>query len=184
LAKAGYRFELVLVGDGELRPSIEQALKCRGLESSVRITGWRDGCGVIEEILQSRATVLPSFAEGLPVVLMESLALGRPAISTYVSGIPELIEPGTTGWLVPAGSAAALAEAMRTVLDAPVEQLAAMGREGARRVAEQHNAAKEARKLAELFAASIRSRQAAPGSVADSHPGDQLGSARAAKELC
>ena len=57
--------------------------------------------------------VFPSFAEGLPVVIMEALALNRPVISTYVAGIPELVEPGVCGWLVPPGSAESLAAAMR-----------------------------------------------------------------------
>jgi glycosyltransferase involved in cell wall biosynthesis len=101
--------------------------------------------------------VLPSFAEGLPVVLMEAMALGRPVISTYIAGIPELVEPGVNGWLVPAGSVEALASAMREVLEAPVERLEAMGRRGAIRVARDHDAAREAGKLAELFRVSVRS---------------------------
>jgi len=96
--------------------------------------------------------VLPSFAEGLPVVLMESLALGRPAISTYVAGIPELIEHRVNGWLVPAGAITPLADAMREALTLTPEALEAMGRSGAARVARQHTAATEAAKLARLFA--------------------------------
>jgi glycosyltransferase involved in cell wall biosynthesis len=95
--------------------------------------------------------VLPSFVEGLPVVLMEALALGRPVVSTFVAGIPELIEPGLCGWLVPAGSVAALVCAIREVLAAPVEDLGRMGRAGAIRVAERHNGLVEARKLSNLF---------------------------------
>ncbi len=71
--------------------------------------------------------VLPSFAEGLPVVIMEAMALRRPVISTYVAGIPELVRPGIDGWLVPAGDVEALAEAMQACLEAPVEELARMG---------------------------------------------------------
>ena len=62
---------------------------------------------------------LPSFAEGLPVVLMEAMALRRPVISTYIAGIPELVIPGEHGWLVPAGDVEALTKARRTCLDAP-----------------------------------------------------------------
>ena len=67
--------------------------------------------------------VLPSFAEGLPVVIMEALALGRPVISTYVAGIPELVEPGVCGWLVSAGSIEALTDKMRMALELPVGEL-------------------------------------------------------------
>ncbi len=93
------------------------------------------------------------------MVLMEALALGRPAIATWVAGIPELIEPGVNGWLVPPASVAALADAMREALTAPSEQLERMGREGAARVARQHNAAVNARRLAALFARSERSAE-------------------------
>jgi glycosyltransferase involved in cell wall biosynthesis len=103
--------------------------------------------------------VLPSFAEGLPVVIMEALALSRPVISTYVAGIPELVEPGTCGWLVPPGSLEALTEAMRAALQAPVEKLEQMGRVGAERVAQQHNAAIEGCTLATLFQSTIEKSQ-------------------------
>ena len=106
---------------------------------------------VRDELLASRALVLPSFAEGLPVVLMEALALGRPVISTYVAGIPELVDAGVSGWLVPAGSVPALADAMREALTAPLATLERMGRAGAALVAERHDAKKEAAKLADLI---------------------------------
>ena len=85
-----------------------------------------------EEIEKARALVLPSFAEGLPVVIMEAMALGRPVVSTTVAGIPELVTPGETGWLVPAGDVAALAQAISEVLSLAPEALAAMGRQGAK----------------------------------------------------
>ena len=61
--------------------------------------------------------VLPSFAEGLPVVIMEALALHRPVISTYVAGIPELIQHGKNGWLVPPGDVSSLKTAMQELLN-------------------------------------------------------------------
>jgi colanic acid/amylovoran biosynthesis glycosyltransferase len=83
---------------------------------------------------------------------MEAMALGRPVISTYVAGIPELVEPGRSGWLVPAGALGPLVEAMAEALAADPAELEAMGRAGAARVAERHDAAAEARKLADLIA--------------------------------
>jgi glycosyltransferase involved in cell wall biosynthesis len=117
--------------------------------------------------MRTRALVLPSFAEGLPVVLMEALALHRPVVSTYVAGIPELVEDGGNGWLVPAGSVDALAAALFRVLEAAPERLAEMGRAGAARVAAAHNASREAAKLAALFrkvhgAAPVPRRAAVP----------------------
>ena len=102
-----------------MRGPIEAAIGRLGLEGRVRIAGWMGDRGVRDEILKARALVLPSFAEGLPVVIMEAFALGRPVISTYIAGIPELVEPGACGWLVPAGSVDALARAMREALPAP-----------------------------------------------------------------
>ncbi|WP_448603391.1 glycosyltransferase [Thermoleptolyngbya sp.] len=151
LAAAGIPFKLVLVGDGELRPQVEAAIAQHSLQSHVEITGWANSAEVRQHILSARALVLPSFAEGLPVVLMEALALARPVVSTYVAGIPELVEPGRSGWLVPPGAVEELTAALREVLQADPKTLSAMGEQGRSRVIQQHNAATEARKLAALF---------------------------------
>src|SRR5262249_57523321 len=90
----GLGLEVVLVGDGPLRRPIEARVERLGLRDRVRLTGWLGTERVREEIELARALVLPSFAEGLPVVLKEAMALGRPVISTYVAGIPELGRPG------------------------------------------------------------------------------------------
>src|ERR1019366_4420828 len=127
LAAKKLEFELVLAGDGELRADIEALVALLDLQAHVRITGWISGEQVRKEILAARALVLPSFAEGLPVVLMEAMALQRPVISTFVAGIPELVLPGEHGWLVPAGDVEALASAMQVCLDAPTDTLARMG---------------------------------------------------------
>lgn len=159
LATEGLQFKLVLVGDGPLRAEIETLSARLGLQNYVEVLGWASNSEVRQHILASRAMVLPSFAEGLPVVLMEALALGRPVISTYVAGIPELVEPGVCGWLVPSGSIEALTAAIRVALQLPVENLEQMGRAGAERVAQRHDAAIEASKLAALFVSSIEKSQ-------------------------
>ena len=151
LDKEGGDFELVLAGDGEMRGVVEERIKEYGLERKVRITGWISGDQVKSEILASRVMVLPSFSEGLPVVIMEALALQRPVISTYVAGIPELVEHGKNGWLVPAGSVHDLAAVLREALAASSEQLEQMGEAGARDVRERHDATKEALKLFNFF---------------------------------
>jgi glycosyltransferase involved in cell wall biosynthesis len=151
LATEGLHFKLVLVGDGPLRENIEAEIARFDLQDYIEITGWASSTEVRQQILASRALVLPSFAEGLPVVIMEALALGRPVISTYVAGIPELVEPGICGWLVPAGSLEPLTAAMKSALTSPVEKLETMGQVGAQSVASQHNALTEAKKLAALF---------------------------------
>ncbi|MCO5165844.1 MAG: glycosyltransferase family 4 protein [Planctomycetes bacterium] len=150
LVREGVDLRLVLVGDGELRQPIEARLRREGLERHVEITGWASGERVREELQAARAMVLPSFAEGLPVGVMEALALGRPVISTYVAGIPELVTPDC-GWLVPAGSVDALVEAMREALLAAPSTLDAMGRAGRERVRARHDAERIAVRLGDLF---------------------------------
>jgi glycosyltransferase involved in cell wall biosynthesis len=101
------------------------------------------------------------------VVIMEAMALGRPVISTAIAGIPELVEPGKSGWLVPAGAVGPLVEAMAEVLAADPTELDRMGRAGAARAAAQHDADAEAEKLAGLigrtaFTAGRENPQAIP----------------------
>jgi glycosyltransferase involved in cell wall biosynthesis len=151
LAHEGMTFEAVIAGDGLLRPVIDAEVGRLGLSGRVRITGWLSGADVRSEIEAARGMVLPSFAEGLPVVIMEALALGRPVVSTYVAGIPELVRDGEHGWLVPAGDVDALASAIRKLLEALPERLAEMGKAGSVRVSQRHDAVVEAGKLAALF---------------------------------
>ncbi len=153
LAHEGIVFETVLAGDGPLRPALESEITRLGLTGRVRITGWLSGADVRREIQSARGLVLPSFAEGLPVVLMEALALGRPVVATLVAGIPELVHDKVHGWLLPAGDVEQLADAIRELLSTSPERLTAMGKAGAARVAERHDAGREAGKLAELFRA-------------------------------
>jgi colanic acid/amylovoran biosynthesis glycosyltransferase len=152
LRERGHDFELVIVGDGPMRAEIEQQINDRGLSGHVRITGFLSNHEVRRELESARALVLPSFAEGLPVVIMETLALGRPVISTYIAGIPELVLPGVNGWLVPAGAVLPLVDAMADLLCSSAAELDQMGRSGRTRVAESHVARTEAAKLAALFA--------------------------------
>jgi glycosyltransferase involved in cell wall biosynthesis len=151
LAVAGVDFELVFAGDGEMRSQVERLIAEFGLSRRVRITGWISGEAVRSEILAARALVLPSFAEGLPVVLMEAMALRRPVLTTCIAGIPELVRPGENGWLVPAGAVEELTEAMRQVLGLAPAELARMGDAGRRRVLERHSVDVEAAKLVALF---------------------------------
>jgi glycosyltransferase involved in cell wall biosynthesis len=151
LVEEGREFNLVLVGDGDMRGEIELLSQRHRLEDRVHITGWIAGEQVREEILAARALVLPSFAEGLPVVLMEAMALRRPVISTYIAGIPELVRPGVDGWLVPAGDVVALVDAMRTCLEAAPDEIARMGDAARERALERHNVNTEVRKLQRLF---------------------------------
>jgi glycosyltransferase involved in cell wall biosynthesis len=149
-------FELNLVGDGEDRAVLEEIIARYALTDSVRLLGWQTEAQVQEQIRQCRLVVLPSFAEGLPVVLMEALAMGRPVITTSIAGIPELVQHKVSGWLIPPGSVEALVSAVCDGLATPVEQLNQMGRAGAAAVARHHSVATEAARLAELFHGNCR----------------------------
>jgi glycosyltransferase involved in cell wall biosynthesis len=100
--------------------------------------------------------VLPSFAEGLPMVIMEAFALGRPVLSSYVAGIPELVVPGESGWLVPAGARAALADAIGQIMRTPAAELDAMAARGRAAVKSRHYTPTETAKLAEHFREAAR----------------------------
>jgi len=151
LAAKGIRFDLILVGDGEMRSELEASIEKHALGKQVRITGWISSEQVREEILAARALVLPSFAEGLPVVIMEAMALRRPVLTTYVAGIPELVRAGEDGWLFPPGDVDQLAVALEDLLSRSVEELRVMGEAAHRRVLERHSVDTEAAKLAGLF---------------------------------
>jgi glycosyltransferase involved in cell wall biosynthesis len=151
IAERGARFELVLAGDGELRTEIEAMIKRYKLQGRVRITGWISGDEVRSEILAAQALVLPSFAEGLPVVIMEAMTLRRPVISTFVGGIPELVHHGEHGWLIPAGDKEALAYAMQACIEAPPDKLMRMGEAAHERALDRHNLDMQAIRLAKLF---------------------------------
>jgi colanic acid/amylovoran biosynthesis glycosyltransferase len=161
LKRDGVMFELVLAGDGEMREPIEAAIARHHLGDRVRITGWVDSATVRREMLNARALVLPSFAEGLPVVIMEAMAVGRPVVTTRIAGIPELVREGVDGWLVPPGDIALLKQAMLQCLQASPERLLEMGRAANERVRQRHNADAEAAKLKALFEDAGASRRAA-----------------------
>ena len=151
IVRDGMDVHLVLAGDGEMRPILEDQIRENALADYVTITGWIDEAEVRRQILAARALVLPSFAEGLPVVLMEAMALQRPVISTYVAGIPELVRQGENGWLVPAGNKEQLARCMKAALQAPTEQLNVMGANGRRHVRERHDVHTQVSRLDALF---------------------------------
>ena len=147
----GTDVELVLVGDGPSRGAFEARLQNPALENKVRLLGWGDAARVREEMLAARALVVPSLAEGLPVVIMEAFALCRPVVATTVGAVPELVADGQTGWLVAPGSPVALAAAIDRVLAASPDELFALGKNGAQRIKERHTVVQQARVLAGLL---------------------------------
>jgi glycosyltransferase involved in cell wall biosynthesis len=145
------RLRVMLVGDGESRPAVEAAIRAHGVEDRVILRGWAPNTEVRQILRESRALLLPSFAEGLPIVIMEALALGCPVISTRVAAIPELVDENC-GWLVAPGDTVALAQAIREALTCSSATLAAKGAVGRERVLRRHDRRVLARMLSGLFA--------------------------------
>ena len=162
LAAKKIPFKLVLAGDGPMRQALDVLIERYGLGQQIRITGWISSSEVRQEILAARALVLPSLAEGLPVVIMEAMALGRPVLTTYIAGIPELVRPGENGWLFRAGSVDDLTNAMQDCLSRPPEELQRMGNTGRSRVIARHSIDTEVDKLAELLRAPAYSNHPSP----------------------
>lgn len=161
--QSGTPIRLVLAGDGEMRDAIEERIAVRGIGAHVHITGWIGEQDVRRHLLESRAMVLPSFAEGLPVAIMESFALGRPVIASTIAGIPELVSDRKNGWLVTSGSTDDLTRAFHEALETPLDIINQMGRHGQKAVRKEHHAATEATKLATLFAEHVAVNVPDPG---------------------
>ena len=152
VVKAHPAARLTLAGDGdEMRPAIEARIADLGIGEAVEITGWVDADRVKAELKRATALVQPSLIEGLPVVIMEAMARKRPVVSTYIAGIPELVQPGKTGWIIPAGDVPSLAETLKEVIATDRETLTKMGEVGQARARDRHLIDTEAAKLKALF---------------------------------
>jgi len=130
LVAEGVDVELELLGDGPETARIEAQIRTLGLESRVHLRGQVPEEQALQAMSTATAVVLASFMEGLPVVLMEALALGVPVVAPCVAGIPELVEHGVSGLTFPPGDWASLTQALRQLLgDADLRtRLAAEGR--------------------------------------------------------
>lgn len=150
LRDRGERFMITVIGDGELRSSLDEQVRQHGLDDYVRLLGVRSSGEIRQHIESTRAFVLPSFAEGLPVVIMEALALARPVITTRVAGIPELVD-AECGWLITPGSVEELVDALTTALHESPEELDRRGEVGRERVKRFHDAQRNAAELVQAL---------------------------------
>ncbi len=141
---------VTLIGDGPERRSLETLATEMGLSQCTNFVGYKSQSEVADTLAETDIFVLPSFAEGVPVVLMEAMAASVPVITTHVAGIPELVRDGTHGILTHPGDTASLAHAIKTLLDNP-DRAEGMGKAGQARVADAFNIAQEAAWLAELL---------------------------------
>lgn len=122
--------DLLLAGDGSERARLAALALERGVEARVHLLGPTDRATTVALYRGAAAVVCPSRFEGLPLVCIEALAAARPVVASAVNGIPEVIRPGETGFLVPPDDPGALAGALARVLESPAEAgwLAARGR--------------------------------------------------------
>ena len=140
--------QLWLVGDGELRPAVERAVSEKGLQEKVSFLGLRDN--VSNLLANCDLFVLPSDYEGLPLTVLEAMAAGKPVVSTRVGGVPELVEDGLTGFLVPPRDPEALSQAiLRLAKDHDL--CLRMGQAGQRKVLERFDISQAARGYETLY---------------------------------
>lgn len=146
---------LLVVGDGEHLGALETAAAERDLVDggTVRFVGRRDAAGVRRLLAGARSLVVPSIYEGMPLVILEAMEAGVPVVASAVSGIPEVVVDGSTGWLVPPEDPDALAAALGEALGDPAEA-SRRGVAGRERVGEHYRPRHAARAwLAALGAA-------------------------------
>jgi glycosyltransferase involved in cell wall biosynthesis len=117
LRRRGGAPTLVIAGDGEHRAALEATAARLGLDgTSVRFLGRADAARVRALLAAARALVVPSTYEGMPLVVLEAMEAGLSVVASRVSGIPEVVVDGATGWLVPPEDPEALAAALRELL--------------------------------------------------------------------
>ena len=143
-------FSLTLVGDGVERLELEKLGSELGLAKHLEFVGYKSQAEVRDYLQKSDVFVLPSFAEGVPVSLMESMAAGVPVVSTQVGGVSELVENGVSGYLVPPGDAISLAEKIEILLT-NVELRNKFGQAGRIKIEQEFNLIKETEKLYDIF---------------------------------
>ena len=127
LVRAGVQCHWRIIGEGPERASLEAAVRDRGLGDRVTLLGARDSDEVLSELRRAELFVLPSLSEAAGVANLEAMATGVPVVATDVLGMSEYVAKGRTGVLVRPGSAPALREAVRELLESP-ERRAALGR--------------------------------------------------------
>jgi glycosyltransferase involved in cell wall biosynthesis len=156
LKKRAVPFRCRIVGGGDLRPMLERAIHEENLDGAVELLGPRTQDEVSQLLQTANCYVQPSVItpsgkmEGIPVALMEAMVSGIPVVATSISGIPELVKHGETGWLVPPENVEALADALSQIHANPTEskQRACAGR---RWVLDEFELSSNAKRLSLLF---------------------------------
>ena len=144
------------IGDGPQAEHTRAYARTLGIDQMVNFLGAQPETAVASLLQHSDLLVLPSFAEGLPVVLMEAMATGLPVVASRIAGIPELVRDGENGILIPAGDTTALIQAMDRLLSDPALRYR-LGQAGRESVLADFTIEAEARRLASLFTTSVTS---------------------------
>jgi glycosyltransferase involved in cell wall biosynthesis len=156
LEQNGFRATTLLIGEGPERAAVERHAVEAGLAESVRFLGWRDDVPGL--LAGSDLLVLPSIAfECLPYSILEAMSHELPVVATDLAGIPEEVVDGVTGRVVPPGDAAALAHAIRDVLEDP-QRARAMGREGKERVVERFSLERMVARMSDIYERVVADR--------------------------
>lgn len=156
LTEFNKNIEYNIIGDGPLRKDLTLLITESGLAHTVKLLGWRDHCEVIDLLNGSHILLAPSVTsangdqEGIPVSIMEAMAMGIPVVSTQHSGIPELVQDGVSGFLVPERDVVALVEKLGYLIRHP-EIWPEMGRAGRAFVEEHYDINKLNNRLVEIY---------------------------------
>jgi colanic acid/amylovoran biosynthesis glycosyltransferase len=134
----GIQLHATLIGDGPERARLENFVRFRDLQKSITFTSSLSHPETLNYVREADIFVLASFAEGIPVALMEAMSFAVPCISTTIAGIPELISSGKDGLLVPPANAFALADAIQTLANDPALR-AFLGHSARRRILSDYN---------------------------------------------
>jgi glycosyltransferase involved in cell wall biosynthesis len=159
LAKSQNDLRLDIVGDGPDRSSLTAQAQRLAIAERVAFLGYQSQAQVRQLLAETDVFVMSSFAEGVPVVLMEAMAAGVPVVATRIAGIPELVDDGTSGFLVPPGDPTLLAEKIETLLNDPDlrNRFGAAGRE---KVEREFNLLTESERLCQILTEAMDGRVA------------------------
>jgi glycosyltransferase involved in cell wall biosynthesis len=150
LCKQGRVLRLTLAGDGPSRAELEEQARRLGIENCVLFSGWRNQEELRELYTRSDLFIMSSFAEGVPVVLMEAMAIGLPCVAPRINGIPELIRNEEDGLLFAAANVSEMARAIARMMD-DTEMRRRMAESSRAQVANKYNLGKNVEKLAAVL---------------------------------
>jgi len=155
LRDRGVDLRVTLIGSGPELTRLQNFVSAYGLDHAVTFTSALSHAQTLAQLRKADIFALASFAEGIPVALMEAMSLGLPCVSTSVAGIPELIRAGVDGLLVPPANPQALADALESlVLDAGLRE--SLGTSARQRVISQYNLPLNQELLAQTFETKLR----------------------------